>query len=318
MNGWRLIADVGGTNVRFARSARSGELTHVRVGPAARYASFANALEDYLAQSGGLAGCASAAVAAAGPVDGGRVELTNLPWSISASEVSRSLGGAPVLLINDVEAVAAALPHLADGDAEAIGPVGRGARQRTMLAINVGTGFGAAAAVRVDDRWSTLASEAGHMVPGAVGPAELELLPQPATVEDLLSGHGVVDLYGRVRAAGGARPAGPIDAGGIFARVGTDPAAARTVQVFTGLLGRIAGDVALATGAWGGVYLCGSVAEGWCEVADRGEFRAHFERKGAMTRRMQRVFTSIIRRDNVALFGLAWLRSKPWRGEGKS
>ena len=88
---------------------------------------------------------------------------------------------------------------------------------------------------------------------------------------------------------------------------GRDAAAARTVELFTAILGRIAGDLALATCAWGGVYLCGSVATAWAAIADVERFRAEFTRKGPMRTRMLKVPTAVIRRDNAALFGLAMM-----------
>ena len=69
----------------------------------------------------------------------------------------------------------------------------------------------------------------------------------------------------------------------------------------------IAGDLTLATSAWGGVYLCGSVATAWAAIADVGRFRAEFVRKGPMRTRMLKVPTAVIRRDNAALFGLAMI-----------
>ncbi len=86
-----------------------------------------------------------------------------------------------------------------------------------------------------------------------------------------------------------------------------DAAAARTVEVFTAILGRIAGDLTLATCAWGGVYLCGSVATAWSAIADIEQFRAEFIRKGPMRARMLKVPTAVIRRDIAALYGLAMM-----------
>jgi glucokinase len=79
------------------------------------------------------------------------------------------------------------------------------------------------------------------------------------------------------------------------------------VALFTAILGRIAGNLTLATCAWGGVYLCGSVATAWADIADIGRFRDEFTRKGPMHARMLEVPTAVIRRDNAALYGLAMM-----------
>jgi len=300
----RLVADAGGTNVRFAIADADGRLDCVKILQVADFPAFADALSAYRADAGGLAEIGACAIAAAGPVEDGVVRMTNNAWIVDSAEISAAMGGVPVALVNDLEAVAAALPHLASADLTAIGaPAPVRPESRTMLAVNVGTGFGAASVIRRDERWFTCPSEAGHMTLGRVE-ATVEAqaaLPAGATVEDVLSGSGVARLQARL-AGGGAQ-----QAAGVFADAVRDPSARRTVELFTAILGRIAGDLALATCAWGGVYLCGSVATAWAGIADSERFRAEFTRKGPMRARMQRVPTAVIRRDVAALYGLAMM-----------
>ena len=241
------------------------------------------------------------AIAAAGPVDGDAVKLTNNEWIVDAPKISAMLDGVPVALVNDLEAVAAALPHLTSEDLTTIGaPAPVRPERRTMLAVNVGTGFGAASVICRDGRWYTCPSEAGHMTLGHV--EGMAALPAETSVEDVLSGSGLARLHERL--AGGRGAASAAD---VFAEAGRDAAAARTVELFTAILGRIAGDLALATCAWGGVYLCGSVATAWSAIADIEQFRAEFIRKGPMRARMLKVPTAVIRRDIAALYGLAMM-----------
>jgi glucokinase len=86
----------------------------------------------------------------------------------------------------------------------------------------------------------------------------------------------------------------------------SDPAAALTAQVFSQLLGRVGGDLVLATAAWDGAFLCGSVARAWLEVADITAFRAAFEDKGPMRARMARVPIFVINTPEPALLGLTY------------
>ena len=104
MTGWRLVSDVGGTNVRFAR-ASGGGVYAIQAYPTSRFTSFAEAIRAYLDETGGGHGCIGAAIGAAGLVAFGKVSLTNSAWEISEAGVSQELG-APCRLINDVEAVA--------------------------------------------------------------------------------------------------------------------------------------------------------------------------------------------------------------------
>ena len=308
MTGWRLVADVGGTNVRFARADKFGCLENVLSLPSNAYTSFTHALRSYLEQAGAPPNWNACAIGAAGPVDGSKVTLTNrASWSISADEVSTTLAGAPVTIVNDLEAVAAALPHLHKNEVTCLrGPELLSPPQAPMIAINVGTGFGAAV-ISVDKHtgtWTTHASEAGHMTLAAATLEEMDLLgvSQSAnSLESFLSGSGVCRLYQHLSGNTNA-----ITAAEIFARAG-DPQADKVVQITTSVLARVTGDLVLATGAWGGVFFCGSVATGWACLADQSAFRLVFENKDAMRLRMQNVPTGLIVRHDVALFGLAKL-----------
>jgi glucokinase len=298
----RLVADVGGTNVRFAIADQDGCLDRVEIFQVADFPTFVDALSAYRSTTDGLSEIGACAVAAAGPVDGDVVKLTNNGWIVDRAEVSVLMGGTPVALVNDLEAVAAALPHFGLDDLTTIGvlaPVRP--EQRTMLAVNVGTGFGAASAIWRDGRWYTCPSEAGHMTLANV--EAIAALPADASIESVLSGRGLARLHERL--AGGGRAGDTPDAADVLAQSACSAAAARTVEVFTAVLGRVAGDLALATCAWGGVYLCGSVATAWSAIADTGRFRAEFTRKGPMSKRMQQVPTAVIRRDLAPLYGLA-------------
>lgn len=304
MTPWRLVADIGGSNVRLARSHDSGRLTHVVSHPTSRFASFLDALEAYLSATGGSESCTSAALGAAGPVEGCSVTLTNkAAWKITGPQVSAALEDAPVVLVNDLEAVAAALPHLGIDDTEPIGtPKPEVPATRPMLALNIGTGLGAALATCHAGRWWTQPGEAGHMTLAGNSDLERQLIEPSATVESFLSGAGITRAYVRLNGVGDAH-----DAAQVLARAARDDNAARVLHAATDILGRIAGDLVLATGAWGGVHLCGSVAEGLLAHADRARLRTAFENKGPMQERLQRTPMTVIRRENVALYGLAML-----------
>lgn len=308
MGTWRLVADVGGTNVRFARALEDGRLADRAEHATADWPHFADALAAFLDEVGGARECASASLAAAGPVRDGEVRLTNGDWVIRRDEVARLLGGVPVRLFNDLQAAALAIPWLDAADLwPVVVPKTASAQRAVRLAVNVGTGFGAAALVPVEDGWASLASEAGHMTLGAATADELalrrELEPPALSVEDVLSGAGLVRLYRHV--AGSGTASGDLHSAEVLARAATDPAARRTIAVFNVLLGRVAGDLVLATGAWGGVYLFGSVLLGWYERADREVFRQSFTAKGKMTARMSEVPVHVAANEAAPLIGLA-------------
>jgi glucokinase len=307
----RIVADVGGTRTRFGISGGPGDLSVVRVYPTAERPSFVSTLAAYLADiaAGPVENwCRSVHIAAAGPVDRGTVQLTNAAWSISAQEVSHSVGGRPVMVVNDLEAVGLVLPHLQRGDLVPVGTVASAELIGSRIAINVGTGFGAASAIRSGKgRWAVAAGEAGHMALAPSAAEEGAVLGWGGTVEDFLSGAGVERLYAaHARGRDDDARSGRHTAEAVFAAAGRDPAAALTAQMFSRLLGRVAGDLVLATAAWDGAFLCGSVARAWLKVADVTAFRAAFEAKGLMRARMARVPTLVICTPEPALLGLTY------------
>jgi glucokinase len=301
----RLIADIGGTNARFALAGPAG-FTQVRVLPVAGHDGFGAALDVYLAGGDeGFVGdrtIGSVAIAAAGPRDGNAVSLTNAPWRIDGAAVSARLGGIPVRVLNDLEAVALCLPGLGSDDREVLTPgliPGATEGPLPMLAANVGTGFGAAVAVPSLGRagWTVLGTEAGHMSLAPLGPAEAALLASVRTVEDAFSGPGYARLFGAATADDGEslRPGGP----------GDDDAPAGARSAYSGIFGRVLGDLALATGAWGGVYLTGGVMSDFHRVIDVETMLAAFRDKDKMASRMERVPVFRITADQPAFRGLS-------------
>lgn len=296
----RLIADIGGTNARFA-IAEDGAAGPVEALPSASFPSFDDALAAALGRLGGES-IREAAIAAAGPVSEGAIDVTNLPWRIEARAVAAELGGAEVRLLNDLEAVALALPRLGDGERAPLRQTARTERGRALLAVNVGSGFGAAAAVPTVAGWAAVAGEPGHMAYAAATEDEWEQRGAVTSIEDVLSGRGLAALYRRLGGTDADAPAEVFDAGA------EDTAAAAATALLARLLGRVAGDLVLATGAWSGVFLCGSVvSRPRGDAFDRTLLEA-FDAKGAMAARMARVPVWRITAPNPALLGLASLR----------
>jgi len=262
----RLLADIGGTNARFALADSASALAP-DIMPVAQFDRFEDALEAFLAgHDVALDDIGSCAVAAAGPVSRGIVNLTNAPWTIDTSALAERLE-CPIRVLNDLEAVACALPVLSDADL-AVLRAGTPPSPMPMIAVNVGTGFGAAVAIPTRGEWNPLPTEPGHM----------SLHDGPGTVEDVLSGPGLA----RLRKA---------DPDGWRAR-------------FSTLLGRTTRDLVLATGTWGGVRFCGGVLDAWDEMIDERLFADAFDIDGPMAGRLAQVPLARIVHPYPALVGL--------------
>src|SRR5690606_8072160 len=109
----------------------------------------------------------SAVLAVAGPVHGDRVALTNCPWVLEPNSLIADLALEEVILLNDFEALALALPALEDND---LFPIGGGGRKPTgaKVVVGPGTGLGAAAIVHAAHLWVPIPGEGGHI---EMGPA---------------------------------------------------------------------------------------------------------------------------------------------------
>lgn len=279
MTPWRLVADVGGTNVRFARVDATGAVSDVVGSPTLDFANFSEALTAYVARHAATGPCHFAAIGAAGPVDHGVVQLTNGDWRIDAGAVSAELDGAPVRVVNDLEAVGYALARLVGDDITPLINGESGAASAPKLVVNVGTGFGAALAALDGNRRIVIGCEPGHMQLALDDEARAALKIERASVEQVLSGMGIKSVW---------RDENPIE----------------SVQ-FARLFGQACGDLVLATGAWGGVYMCGSVALAFARVGAVAAFESAFADKGPMSQRLKATPVMTIVQPHAALIGLA-------------
>ncbi|MEM1306738.1 MAG: glucokinase [Pseudomonadota bacterium] len=251
------------------------------------------------------------AIGAAGPVASGTVTLTNAPWTLDADELATKLDGARVVIVNDLQAVGRALPELSASDVEPLHgdraqpalAAATVATEAPRLAVNVGTGFGASACHAVSGcagpQWLATATEAGHMS-DAFRDATARV---DGTVENICSGAGLLGLANG-GALGAQRGAAFASAQEVCANA-RDPAASKALNRFGWTLGRAVRDLVLAHGAWGGVYLTGSVADAWWRTGETTAFWAAYAGDNPMRAQLDRVPMYRITVDNPALIGLA-------------
>ena len=161
----RLVADVGGTNARFALETAPRRFEVVMVLACNDYASLRAATQTYLSSavantvySGQIE---HAAIAIADPIDGDAVSMTNHHWSFSIAVLREELGLATLLVVNDFTALAMALPHLSASQRRQVGS-GIELPGRPIGLIGPGTGLGVSGIFPVGARWVALASEGGH------------------------------------------------------------------------------------------------------------------------------------------------------------
>jgi len=304
----RLIADIGGTNARFAWSRAPGKFDKLLRLRVSDYATFEAALDAFLAIEPSSVAVPEAAVAAAGPLEGDEIQLTNSRWRVRRDALCDRLGTERVALFNDFVAVGHSVPHLSDSDLVPIGDsMPKPDGSASLLAMGPGTGLGLCLIVPDGERgWLINSTEAGHARLAAVSQSEWDLfqrlpdLTSQPCAEDVLSGSGLARLH---RGFGG--PSLTPEAISDAARRG-DQLAQCTVADWLECLGRFAGDVVLVTGSFGGVLLAGTILRQLREFIRDKTFRRAFEGSGRMTGKLRDTPTAIISRDEPGLLGLTY------------
>jgi glucokinase len=271
-----LLADIGGTNSRFALAGSDGRPTRMLIIENDSVPNLEGAIARYLDESGALPSAAVLAVAA--PLESEEVALTNRAWRFRPGELARRFGFAKLRLVNDFEAIAWALTRLTSDDAHPVGQV-LVARPGVRAVLGPGTGLGVAALVPVDGRWHVLASEGGHASFGPRTPDEVEIFAAlmrehgSISAETILSGPGLPRLLHAVDPRSHAKTPEAVVANALAG----EAAALAAAQLFVRFLGRFAGGLALTFKAVGGVYIAGGVVSRLGPLFDAQAFRAAFE-----------------------------------------
>ncbi|MCX7041214.1 MAG: glucokinase [Gammaproteobacteria bacterium] len=297
-----LVADIGGTNARFALADVSLPAPllsdTIRQLLVTDFPSLVHAAQHYLEAMGNLAGQPRTGVfAVAGRVDGDEARITNHPWLISARATAQALGFHHFHLVNDFTAQAMAVQLLTDDDLAVIGP---------------GTGLGVSGLLVRDGIATALETEGGHVSFAPSNPEELEILRELSqdfgrvSDERLLSGGGLVNIHRALSRLAGANVPTALRPQDITERARQgDAGCARAVEVFCAVFGAIAGDLVLTLGAWDGVYLTGGLVPKLLPELQSGIFRERFEAKGRFAASMAGVPTLAVIHPQAGLLGAA-------------
>jgi len=308
-----LVGDIGGTNARFAIAERINgktNLANFKSLETADHKDVYDALRTYFESIGGRPELDYACVAVAGPVKDGRIKFTNLDWEVREDLLAKAVNVRKAKLINDYAALAFALPHLGDGDTKIIGPVKKGFGD-VHAVMGAGTGFGASVLVGGEFGPYCLSTESGHISFAPVNDYESEILRflrkkhGRVTVEMLLSGPGLVNLYQAISSIRGER-AEDLTPAQITHLEGEDATGSRyTVEAFLDIMASVCGDLALAHGAVSGMFIAGGIAPRLIKHVDELRFRARMEAKAPLAGLVASIPSSIIIHPYAALLGSA-------------
>ena len=266
----------------------------------------------------------------AGPVIDGRAHLTNLPWVLDETAMQRALGLKRVMLLNDLKAVAYAVPHLRAEDLHVINP-GHPDQHAPLAVIAPGTGLGEAFLIWDGREYIACSSEGGHSDFGPSDPMQAALWRYVAdhhghvAYERVCSGSGLPNIYDFLRDAGHAPEAAALaatlststDRTPIIMREAlqhpADALCAATLDLFVSILGAEAGNLALKVLATGGVYLGGGIPPRILSRLTDGRFMQAFVRKGRFAELLDKVPVQVITNQaallGAALYGLDQVRA---------
>ncbi len=295
-----LIADVGGTSSRCARfDPNTQQQDELQVFHNDDFPGLEELLAGYLSAFDSRP--AAGAVCIAAPISGDDVRMTNRDWHFNRRELGHALGLTPLYVINDFHAVAYSLADIRQRD---LAEVGRSSEYRdgTRATLGPGTGLGVGAWVTEGNVGVAMTGEGGHVtLPGRNADedriiAKLRERFGHCSAERVLSGPGIVALHNAMH--GEMKTSREITSGTV------DPKCRATMEQFFRFLGSVAGDLAMTTGASGGVYIAGGIVPDHIEQIRASTFRERFEDKNRYRGYMQTIPTYVITDPTPGLTGL--------------
>jgi glucokinase len=319
-----LAGDVGGTKTNLAIFASKDKLRTPLLEaklPSAHYPSLNSLVKDFLSNVKSSVDCAVFGVA--GPVANGRAKITNLPWAMQERQLQEELDIPLIHLLNDLEAMANAVPLLEPSDLHTVNP-GTPVPHAPIAVVAPGTGLGEAFLTWDRARYRTYPSEGGHVDFAPRTPFESGLLVymlgrlEHVSYEHVCSGIGLPNIYAYLKESGTfEEPAWlaeqlvktedhtPIIVNAALS--GQDPSGicVATLKTFVGILGAEAGNMALKVLATGGVYLGGGISPRILSFLKGEEFLRAFKNKGRFSDLLASIPVQVILNPNVGLIGAA-------------
>ncbi len=309
-----LVADIGGTNARFALVEPGGhDIVSPVTLPVADYPGVAEAAQAYLKNVSQDPVPRLAAFDVAGPVIDGVATLTNHPWRIETAAVGRALDLERIEIINDFAALAYAVPQLTPGDRAVLRAGAKDAKGPIGL-IGPGTGLGVAAVIPGErGAWTHVASEGGHVTMTAADDRDDAILAHlrrrfdHVSAERVLSGQGLINLHEAICALDG-KTIEPLTPEQIAERGRAgDPICKDVLDRFFAMLGTVAGNLALTVGAQGGIVIAGGIVPRYLKEIAASDFEKRFLAKGRLKTYLDPIPVYVVTHPLPAFIGLAAL-----------
>ena len=306
-----LIADIGGTNVRFGLVDKNGtrDLQYLEC---AKFVGPAEAARHYLDSLKVKEQPLTAVFAVAGPVMSDLVNFTNIPWAFRASQVQQELGLKKLEVMNDFKAVALAIPGIDPKLLHKVGGATEPMEHAPKGVIGPGTGLGVAFLSWQGDRYRAQPGEGGHVTMPPVNKREFDIFGQlhvkyhHISAERVCSGKGLENLYNAIKVLDKKFELPDYDAPEISRKAisGECPVCKEALDLMLAFLGRVAGNLALTLNAQGGIYIAGGIPTKLGDYFFQSRFLEEFHAKGRMSDLMKSIPIYLIKHDAIGLLGL--------------
>jgi glucokinase len=316
-----LAGDIGGTKTNlglFEVGRKRPRLKIFRSYPSREAGGLETILVDFVGRYG--VHPSGAAFGIAGPVGNGRSRTTNLPWAVSEQEIRDRFGWEHVLLVNDLAATAFSIPYLGRKQILFLNRA-RAKKQGNIGVVASGTGLGEALLVFEDDRGVVVSSEGGHVDFSPATEEEVLLWRYlrerfgHVSVERVVSGQGLVNIYEWLRSTGRYREPGwlaentktmdtakAISEGALGNR---EPLCVQSLRQFVAILGGVCGNLALTATTRGGIYLGGGIPPKILPALKEDLFLRAFTGKGRFREFLEKIPVRVILESKAALLGAA-------------
>ncbi len=315
-----LAGDIGGTKALiglFSPAPRRPTAIDVRSFSTHAYDSLGSIVAEYFATGGAHPPIEAACFGVAGPIVEQTATLTNVPWRISAAEITERFGLDRVRLLNDLESMAYSVAVL---EPDELAVIQRGERRPggNAALIAAGTGLGEAFLHSIGGKFRPAASEGGHADFAPNGERQVELLRMltrefgRADWEHVISGPGLTHIHRLTHGGQSCEAVGPradaADLAAVISNAALEGRCARCVEalrIFVAAYGAEAGNLALRSLATAGVFVGGGIAPKILPALMDGTFVRAFVDKGPMRDLLALVPVQVILNPQAGLLGAA-------------
>ncbi len=320
-----LVGDIGGTKTELAVYASVTTLATPVANdlfPSKNYKGLEEIVREFLGKH--KVQVDRAAFGVAGPVVDDKATITNLPWVVEAAKLKDDLNLKSVLLMNDLESIASAVPFLQASELATLNH-GQSVINGPLAVIAPGTGLGEAFLTWGSQNYIAHRSEGGHADFGPTDELQLGLLRylQPrlghVSYEWACSGRGMPNIYAYLKESNyapepswlteqlaQAKDPNAVITQAALDKTAPDPLCVATIKTFVSILAAEAGNLALKILSTGGLYIGGGIPRHLLPFLQEASFMKTFLDKGRLAEALKPMPVHVILNAKVGLQGAAY------------